>query len=1074
MSISHQAQMLFNRGPISTTHKKTELSQILNPEAQNLRPVEFPDLGENSPGYNYRSISVGHGLPSQRQWDSRNHTGRSSSRDEYATDEYYTTGTMERWETNGERAQPAAVSADRDYPNQLPHVSPSAFLNHNHHHPTMYYDPGQNPHSQLQMTERVSSRILAQNLSPTAAPNPHNANDQQSGATSSRKRTSPPEENEPSQPKKAKKPPSTTPSKRGFTKKKRSETAALQAQNAYLVPGVTYVPEKNQEPISENRMRMLQAEESTAFGAATLTPELQTARCMSSKYKVEDFPRCVSCTRRWAGDTCRFQGIRIFMKNEKKEVVGMGFVNNQKAEKQAMEFPKVWNAELSDKDLQRTMRVTAKQVLPILLQEQKHVNTQQIIYRPRESDVRATCDTCMTSLFCCSWMCRLCGREACADCYEEIVALTSDPNADLRRSNSSMTPELEAQMAARIAAQQSLKEKQNHSKPFFLSCTKRAEHRAAEFTPVSRFCLRELEEAIRDMKAVLQEEQQEDRTSDERWDNGVPQSRSSTASDSTGVDTPPEIGVPPSTAFASAGPEKERPYPNGQLDPEQQSYYNQPYRPYQYSTQSYPQQQPYVSQLQTAHGHLSSLLNHQQPQSSQSQQSIQEPYPTGTSDLSQSQPPRYEYSHYHDPLHGSEAGVPQPTSSLSIHSQSIHSISDATPAPQSSSTISHDLYLPPSHCSEIPLHQIPVYSFDALTSTVFQRIWKKSTPILVREVGQRFRIRWTPEYFIKEYGDQGCLIIECQKDTNRRVTVGEFFSQFGKYAERQTAPPEGGSSSEGSSDLNDQTRPGSISDKGDIWKLKDWPSSADFKITFPELYEDFSQAVPIPDYVRRDGKLNIASHFPRNAVAPDLGPKMYNAMASYQDQGSKGTTRLHMDMADALNVMTYASDCPDGSPGCAAWDLFRPEDSAKLRVYLKKKLPAGSTPMDPIHGQQVYLNEVMRKELAEELGVYSYRVYQRPGEAIFIPAGCAHQVCNLADCIKVAVDFVSPENVQRCEKLTQEFREQNQSKVWKEDVLQLKTMMWFAWLSCCQQLEERKRHQMNGSPTRNSREDIVD
>ncbi|KAJ3760740.1 hypothetical protein EV360DRAFT_68442 [Lentinula raphanica] len=965
MSISHQAQMLFNRGPISTTHKKTELSQILNPEAQNLRPAEFPDLGENSPGYNYRSISVGHGLPSQRQWDSRNHTGRSSSRDEYATDEYYTTGTMERWETNGERAQPAA-----------------------------------------------------QNLSPTAATNPHNANDQQSGATSSRKRTSPPEENEPSQPKKAKKPPSTTPSKRGFTKKKRSETAALQAQNAYLVPGVTYVPEKNQEPISENRMRMLQAEESTAFGAATLTPELQTARC-----------------------------IRIFMKNEKKEVVGMGFVNNQKAEKQAMEFPKVWNAELSDKDLQRTMRVTAKQVLPILLQEQKHVNTQQIIYRPRESDVRATC--------------------ACADCYEEIVALTSDPNADLRRSNSSMTPELEAQMAARIAAQQSLKEKQNHSKPFFLSCTKRAEHRAAEFTPVSRFCLRELEEAIRDMKAVLQEEQQEDRTSDERWDNGVPQSRSSTASDSTGVNTPPEIGVPPSTAFASAGPEKERPYPNGQLDPEQQSYYNQPYRPYQYSTQSYPQQQPYVSQLQTAHGHLSSLLNHQQPQSSQLQQSIQEPYPTGTSDLSQSQPPRYEYSHYHDPLHGSEAGVPHPTSSLSIHSQSIHSISDATPAPQSSSTISHDLYLPPSHCSEIPLHQIPVYSFDALTSTVFQRVWKKSTPILVREVGQRFRIRWTPEYFIKEYGDQGCLIIECQKDTNRRDTIGEFFSQFGKYAERQTAPPEGGSSSEGSSDLNDQSRPGSISDKGDIWKLKDWPSSADFKITFPELYEDFSQAVPIPDYVRRDGKLNIASHFPQNAVAPDLGPKMYNAMASYQDQGSKGTTRLHMDMADALNVMTYASDCPDGSPGCAAWDLFRPEDSAKLRVYLKKKLPAGSTPMDPIHGQQVYLNEVMRKELAEELGVYSYRVYQRPGEAIFIPAGCAHQA-------SVAVDFVSPENVQRCEKLTQEFREQNQSKVWKEDVLQLKTMMWFAWLSCCQQLEGRKRNQMNGSPTRNSREDIVD
>ena len=54
----------------------------------------------------------------------------------------------------------------------------------------------------------------------------------------------------------------------------------------------------------------------------------------------------------------------------------------------------------------------------------------------------------------------------------------------------------------------------------------------------------------------------------------------------------------------------------------------------------------------------------------------------------------------------------------------------------------------------------------------------------------------------------------------------------------------------------------------------------------------------------------------------------------------------------------------------------------------------------------------------------------------------------MADCIKIAIDFVSPENIDRCEILTKEFREQNQSMQWKEDVLQLRTMMWFAWLSC--------------------------
>lgn len=116
--------------------------------------------------------------------------------------------------------------------------------------------------------------------------------------------------------------------------------------------------------------------------------------------------------------------------------------------------------------------------------------------------------------------------------------------------------------------------------------------------------------------------------------------------------------------------------------------------------------------------------------------------------------------------------------------------------------------------------------------------------------------------------------------------------------------------------------------------LKDWPPSADFKSSFPELYEDFNQATPIPNYVRRDGVLNIASHFPSNTVSPDLGtssfsrvipcmrsnvyflgPKMYNAMASFESQGSKGTTRLHMDMSDAVNIMLYSANTPDADPG---------------------------------------------------------------------------------------------------------------------------------------------------------------
>jgi [histone H3]-dimethyl-L-lysine9 demethylase len=118
---------------------------------------------------------------------------------------------------------------------------------------------------------------------------------------------------------------------------------------------------------------------------------------------------------------------------------------------------------------------------------------------------------------------------------------------------------------------------------------------------------------------------------------------------------------------------------------------------------------------------------------------------------------------------------------------------------------------------------------------------------------------------------------------------------------------------------------------------------------------------------------------------------MYNAMASFESQGSKGSTRLHLDMADAVNVMLHAAPTPDGKPGCAAWDLFRAEDSAKIRKFLKRKFK-GQFQHDPIHSQQFYLDSQLRKELLEEFGVKSYRIYQKPGEAVFIPAGCAHQV----------------------------------------------------------------------------------
>lgn len=85
-----------------------------------------------------------------------------------------------------------------------------------------------------------------------------------------------------------------------------------------------------------------------------------------------------------------------------------------------------------------------------------------------------------------------------------------------------------------------------------------------------------------------------------------------------------------------------------------------------------------------------------------------------------------------------------------------------------------------------------------------------------------------------------------------------------------------------------------------------------------------------------------------------------------------------MDVADAINIMLHASDRADGQPGCAVWDLFRAEDADKIRLFLKGRFGGTVYFADPIHSQMFYLDAELRKALAEEHGVVSFRVYQYP------------------------------------------------------------------------------------------------
>jgi len=89
----------------------------------------------------------------------------------------------------------------------------------------------------------------------------------------------------------------------------------------------------------------------------------------------------------------------------------------------------------------------------------------------------------------------------------------------------------------------------------------------------------------------------------------------------------------------------------------------------------------------------------------------------------------------------------------------------------------------------------------------------------------------------------------------------------------------------------------------------------DFAELMPTRFADLMQALPLSDYTHRSGKLNLASRLPECFVKPDLGPKMYIAYGSAALPSNKGTTNLHMDISDAVNVMVYVGVPRDGSNG---------------------------------------------------------------------------------------------------------------------------------------------------------------
>ncbi|XP_022919363.2 probable JmjC domain-containing histone demethylation protein 2C isoform X1 [Onthophagus taurus] len=340
---------------------------------------------------------------------------------------------------------------------------------------------------------------------------------------------------------------------------------------------------------------------------------------------------------------------------------------------------------------------------------------------------------------------------------------------------------------------------------------------------------------------------------------------------------------------------------------------------------------------------------------------------------------------------------------------------------------------------------------------IFQDQWKRGQPVLVSDVTKHLsKDLWTPEAFIRDFGEDKNDLINC---LTGNLVLNQPMRKFWEGFEHLTRR------------LKD--------DKGNpmLLKLKDWPPGEDFSDMLPSRFTDLMKVLPLSEYTHRNGRLNLAGRLPECFVRPDLGPKMYNAYGSALHP-SKGTTNLHLDISDAVNVMVYVGIPKDGDcdehikeafraideAGCdiltrrrvrdkgelpgALWHIYNARDADKIRDLLNKVVVEKGGCLepnhDPIHDQSCYLDGPLRERLYKEYGVEGYAIVQCLGDAVFIPAGAPHQVRNLHNCIKVAEDFVSPENVSQCFHLTQEFRDLSDTHTNHEDKLQIKNIIYHA------------------------------
>ncbi|CAJ2648222.1 unnamed protein product [Trifolium pratense] len=380
----------------------------------------------------------------------------------------------------------------------------------------------------------------------------------------------------------------------------------------------------------------------------------------------------------------------------------------------------------------------------------------------------------------------------------------------------------------------------------------------------------------------------------------------------------------------------------------------------------------------------------------------------------------------------------------------------------------------------------------------FQCHWRKREPVIVSNVLESCTsgLSWDPLVMWRAFHQisdtdhksfSDVKAIDCLDWCQRNFNVHHFFTGYTNGRKDQLDWPQ-------------------------VLKLDDWPPNLSEE-RLPHHCVEFISSLPYKEYTDPfKGTLNLALKLPDNV---HIKPKTYIAYGFAQELGrGDSVTKLHCDMSDVVNVLTHIAkveletasitaikklkqkhleqdkrelhgDNHDGDTNVdmlddpsssitdsdelnsldgALWDIFRREDVPKLNEYLNKHFRefrhVHCSPLKqvihPIHDQTFYLTIEHKKRLKEEYGIEPWTFVQKLGDAVFIPAGCPHQVRNLKSCTKVALDFVSPENVGECVRLTEEIRKLPINHSFAEDTLEVKKMIIHAMLDVVKKLDKER------------------